>query len=45
VVLANWYWGEVQTKYQELGALPYVTDGHRIMDLGTWQTGLPSLAD
>jgi hypothetical protein len=38
--------GEVQTAY--------VTDGHRIMELGprvrslslgTWQTGLPSLAD
>ena len=25
--------GGVQTEYQELGALPYVTDGHRIMEL------------
>jgi hypothetical protein len=26
--------GGVQTEYQELGVLPYVTDDHRIMDLG-----------
>jgi hypothetical protein len=26
--------GRVQTEYQELGALPCVTDGHRIMELG-----------
>jgi hypothetical protein len=26
--------GGVQTEYQELGALPYVADGHRIMELG-----------
>ena len=37
-----------------LGELPYLTDGHRIMELGprvrslclgAWQTGLPSLAE
>jgi hypothetical protein len=26
--------GGVQTEYQELGALPYESDGHRIMELG-----------
>jgi hypothetical protein len=27
------YGGGVQTEYQGLGVLPYVTDGHRIMEL------------
>jgi hypothetical protein len=27
--------GGVQTEYQELGELPYLTDDHRIMELGT----------
>jgi hypothetical protein len=46
--------GVVQTEYQELGVLPYLTDGHRIIELeprarslclGAWQMGLPSLAE
>ena len=45
---------EVQTEQQELEVWLYMTDGHRIMELGprvrslclgAWQTGLPSLAE
>jgi hypothetical protein len=45
VLPGNWGAG-VQTEYQELGALPYMTDGHRIMEcLGVCGKFLPSLAE
>jgi hypothetical protein len=46
--------GGVQKEYQGCGALPYVTDGHRIMELrprvrslvsGSVAKSLPSLAE
>jgi hypothetical protein len=46
-MLPDNYGGGVQTEYQGLGAMPYVTDGHRIIELrphvkslmsgGAWQ--------
>ena len=35
-------WARVQTEYEGLGTLSYVTDGHRIMELGTHARSLVS---
>ena len=35
LAVARYLWGGIQTEHEELGELPNMTDGHRIMELGS----------